>query len=137
VSEVIAKTHCNTCRSAFVADRVSDENLGLFTFARSYGGLMHPSKELLAAAKVAEQVFSANKPLMHKMENIEQEITRQVLEAVSQSFVFPECHNAVKTTMQKYVRLRINIRAGAVNVGNASTKRHYGGKSAMRITLIP
>jgi hypothetical protein len=139
-SKVVAKTPCDVCRSAFVADASSDKNLGLYTSIRSYGGLTHPSKELLAAAKVAEQVFTANKPSIRLIENLDLEITRQVLDAVSQVFTFPDCHNALQKIMKKYVRLRINIHASTANIkhgDSAMNRRQYGSKTALRSTLIP
>lgn len=139
VSKVVSKTKCEVCKAAFIADAVSDQSLGLFTSLRSYGGLMHPSKELLAAAKIAEQIFKSNKPSIHDMENPELDITEKVLDALNgnATFTFPVCHRALQLIFKKYIRLRVNICTCAINTGWDSVKtRQYGSKTALRITLI-
>ena len=139
VSKAFAKVQCDVCRSAFIADTVSDDCFGQFTAARSHGGLTHPSKELLAAGQVAEQVFVSNKPDIHLKLNADLDITSQVLDVLKSSgFQFPTCHSVLMTVVRKYIRLRINQLANTITVNNTSvTKRQYGSKTACRATCIP
>jgi len=138
-SKVLQKVDCEVCREAFVADGASDDCYSQYTVARTYGGLTHPSKELLAAAKLAEQIFVSNTVTMHQKVDVDVHITRQVLDAVSSNhFSFPSCHNVLHSVLKKYIRLRINQYASTITANNTSMKKkQYGSKTACRIMLIP
>lgn len=138
-SKVFQKVDCEVCRSAFIADSVSDDCYSKYTVARSYGGLTHPSKELLDAAKLAEQIFMSNRDTTLQKVDVDLYITRQVLDAVnSHDFNFPACHNVLHSLFKKYIRLRINQYASTVTASNSlMKKRQYGSKTACRIMLIP
>jgi len=138
VSKFFRKVNCHVCRSAFAADSVSDENYGTYTAARSCGGLAHPSKDLLAAAKTAEQIFIANKSTVHLQTDVDQSITQQILDVVdSCALSFPKCHNALSTIVKKFVRLRINEYGSSIGANSLTMKRQFGSKTAARITFIP
>ena len=137
ISRFFVKVNCATCRRAFVSNDVSDDWLGKFTAARGHGGLTHPSKDILSAAKIAEAIFSSNKPSLHIMNDVEQDITKQVLDVLdAYGFDFPDCHSALQTIMKKFIRLRINEFASTVNSTNTSIKKQFGSKTACRITAI-
>jgi len=69
-SKVMQKVDC---------DGPIDECYSQYTVARSYGGLTHTSKELLAAAKLAEQIFMSN--IIHdQQDDIYLRTTQQVSE---------------------------------------------------------
>lgn len=138
VSTFFKKVTCDDCRAAFVADSTSDECRGMYTTVRSFGSLKHPSKELLAAGKLAEEVFSASKSTLHRTENVHGVIVKQVVDVLdSCNFDFPQCHNALQSIMKKYIHLRINEHANTITCQNTSMKRQFGSKTAYRITLAP
>ena len=139
LSRIFRKVDCDVCCSAFTADSISNDCFGQYTVARNYGGLMHPSNELLTAAKLAEQTFVSNKPTMHRKADIDLCITMQVLDVINScNFNFPTCHNILQNVFKKYIRLRINQHAKAITSNDTlMKKRQYGSKTACRITLIP
>lgn len=136
--KVFQKVDCVVCRSAFTAEQASDECFGQYTAARSHGALVHPSKEVLTAAKLAEQIFTTAKPTIHQVE-VDKHITNQVMDVLdSCDFKFPSCHGVLNSIFKKYIRLRINQFASTTTSNNAMiNKRQYGSKTACRVMFFP
>ena len=139
LSKVFRKVDCDACRSAFIAVNVSSEPFGQYTVARSYGGLLHPSQELLAAARLSEQILRSSIPALQQKVNVDLHLVKEVEDVLgSCEFDFPTCHNVLHAVVKKYTRLRINQHASAVTAANVSRKkRQYGSKTACRITMVP
>jgi len=139
LSKVFRKVDCDACRSAFIAANVSSEASGQYTVARSYGGLLHPSQELFAAAQRAEQILGCSIPALHQKVHIDLHLVTEVEHVLeSCKFHFPACHNVLHNIVKKYTRLRINQYASTITSDKTSrTKRQYGSKTACRITMVP
>jgi len=137
LSRFFATVKCKSCQMALISDGISDPDFGLFTSARSHGGLTHPTSQVMQAVKLAESVFAASKPSLHKMTDIVQQLTQQVLDVIDASgFEFPTCHNALPRIMKKYIRLRVNEYATNVTKTKALAKKQFGSKTACRLTVI-
>jgi len=136
VSKVLASIHCDRCSAAFSTTICSDEVIGHYTSVRSYGGLTHPTVEILSATQMAESIFRANQLSMHNMQDIEQVIVGQVLDVLdTMGFNFPDCHDALKAVINKFICLRIHEHAASFT-RDKTTKRQFGSKTACRITTI-
>ena len=139
LSKVFRKVDCDACHSAFIAANVSNDCSGQYTVARSYGGLLHPSQELLAAAQLAEQILGHSIPVLQQKVDIDLHLVKEVEDVLdSCKFHFPACHNVLHNIVKKYTRLRINQYASAITSATTSRKkRQYGSKTACRITMVP
>lgn len=136
VSKAVSSVNCDTCYKAFVCQDVNDEQLSLYTSARSYGGLTHPSKDIVDAIQLAESIFRTNQPRFHKMKDLEDDILNQIMDVLhTVGYDFPTCHGLLYLIAKKYIRLRIHEHA--ISISRAKTgKRQFGSKTACRITSI-
>ena len=90
VSKVLAVTQCDRCSLAFSTADCSDDVIGHYTAVQTYGGLTHPTLEILHATQMAESIFRASQPSLHNMHDIEEVIVGQVLDVLdTMGFDFP------------------------------------------------
>jgi hypothetical protein len=136
VSKAVQNVNCDACRSAFVNSSVENVSHSFYTSARSYGGLTHPTDEVLCAMKLVESVFQYNLASFSCRGNIHEDIVKQAVDVLdSTGYAFPDCHDVITLVIRKYVHMRIHEHATSYTRSKA-VKRQYGSKTACRNTSI-
>jgi hypothetical protein len=135
--KALAKEKCEICNAALTSDTVSDETLGRYTATRTRGALVHPSKDLLLVAQMAEHSFLSSVSTLRNSVNMEIFIKGQVQHVLDTCNVtFPSCHVVVRTILSKYIRLQINEHTKSLTSLGLPLKKQFGSKTACRITSI-
>jgi hypothetical protein len=126
VAKAVQQVNCDACRSAFVSSDVEKVSHSFYISARSYGGLTHPTNELLHAMKLVESIFQYNRASFSCLDNIDEDIVKQAVDALETTgYVFPDCHDSMTVIIQKYVHMRIREHAVSYTRQKA-VKRQYG-----------
>jgi hypothetical protein len=82
VAKAIQHVNCDACRAAFVTSDVENVSHSFYTTARSYGGLTHPTNELLDAMKLVESTFQHNRASFSCLDNIDEDIVKQAVDVL-------------------------------------------------------